>query len=101
MVNDNGFTFKDTQSVAVLDECPHYYFCPSSLKYHCWRSSSLIFLDQVCETSPLQRGQCEKKNENHQGVPQPCLERDPQNVRLLNVSQLKVLSHFWPCDTYI
>ena len=34
MVNDNGLTwvFKDKLAVAVLDECPHYYFCPSSLK---------------------------------------------------------------------
>ena len=29
----------------------------------------------------LQRRQCEKKNQNHQGVPQPCLEWDTQNVR--------------------
>ena len=60
---------------------------------------SPIFLDQACKTSPLQRRQCQKKNQNHQGVPQPCLERDPQNVRHKICSKVKVQRpHHWPPD---
>ena len=55
--------------LAVLDKCLPCDFS-SSLKYDCRN----IFSAQADQTSMLQRGQCEKKNQNHQGVPQPCLE---------------------------